>query len=259
MIKYFSLMACFGIISAHTFSQGVVVNSNPTMNDRFSKKTGSMRLSSTIVKIGKIRNNETKSDTLKIFNDGARDLSISPGKVPAHLQITVGTPTLAPKAESWIAIVYDGAKRNDFGFVIDRFELITNDTIQPKKLISVSANILEFFAPMTGDDSANIQKAKWIETTYDYGRIKQGSKITHNFSLTNTGKRDLYVRKTKSSCGCLKTSATTDTIASGATGYITIEFDSYNKEGKDSRKMSVFLNDPEKPEVVLELKGEIEK
>ncbi|CAN5654091.1 hypothetical protein BH11BAC1_BH11BAC1_30330 [soil metagenome] len=150
-------------------------------------------------------------------------------------------------------------QKNDFGFVIDRFELNTNDTVQPKKLISVSANILEFFAPMTGDDSANIQKAKWIETTYDYGRIKQGSKITHNFSLTNSGKRDLYIRKTKSSCGCLKTSATSDTIAAGMTGYITIEFDSYNKEGKDSRKMNVFLNDPEKPEVVLELKGEIEK
>lgn len=112
---------------------------------------------------------------------------------------------------------------------------------------------------MTADDSANMQKARWIETSYDYGRIKQGNKVTHNFSISNDGKRNLYIRKTKSSCGCLKTSATTDTIAPGATGYITIEFDSYNKEGKDSRKMNVFLNDPASPEIILEMKGEIEK
>jgi hypothetical protein len=259
MKKCISILFFLGLVALHSFSQGVIVNSNPTMNDRFSKKTGSMRLSSTILKIGKIRNNESRADTLKIFNDGARDLSISIGKVPSHMQVTLGTGNLSPKAESWIAVVYDAAKRNDYGFVLDRFELLTNDTVQPKKLISVTADILEYFAPMTSEDSAAVQKATWIETTYDYGKIRQGTKVTHNFSVSNAGKRDLYIRKTKSNCGCLKTSATTDTIAPGMSGYITIEFDSYNKEGKDSRKMNVFLNDPSNPEVVLELKGEIEK
>jgi hypothetical protein len=259
MKKYYSILAVLGVLSAHSFSQSVIVNSNPTMNDRFSKKTGSMRLSSTVFKLGKIRNNESRSDTVKIYNDGARDLSIVPGKVPAHMQVSLGTANLAPKSESCVAMTYDAGKKNDYGFVLDRFELITNDTVQPKKLISVTANIIEYFQPMTAGDSAAIQKARWIEMSYDYGKIKQGAKVTHNFSVTNDGKRDLYIRKTKSSCGCLKTSATTDTIAPGTTGYITIEFDSYNKEGKDSRKMNVFLNDPAGPEVVLELRGEIEK
>lgn len=259
MKKSVSFLAILGLLALQGFSQGVIVNSNPTMNDRFSKKTGSMRLSSTTLKIGKIRNNESKADTLRIFNDGARDLTIALGKIPAHMQVVAGSTMLAPKAESWVAVTYDASKRNDYGFVLDRFELLTNDTVQPRKLISVTANILEYFSVMSAEDSANVQKAKWIETSYDYGKIKQGAKITHNFSLTNEGKRDLYIRKTKTNCGCLKTSATTDTIAPGATGYITIEFDSYNKEGKDSRKMNVYLNDPAKPEVVLEVKGEIEK
>lgn len=259
MKKHLSILAFFGVITFQSFSQGVIVNSNPTMNDRFSKKTGSLRMSSTIVKTGRIKSNETRTDTMKIFNDGATNLSISQGKIPLHLRVSLGTQSLAPKAESWIAVTYDASQKNDYGFVLDRIELITNDSIQPKKSISVTANIEEYFPPMSSEDSAVIQKARWIEKSYDYGRIKQGTKITHNFAVVNDGKRDLYIRKTKSSCGCMKTSASTDTIAPGVTGYITIEFDSYNKEGKDSRKMNVYINDPAKPEVVLELKGEIEK
>ena len=255
--KYPVFILLFVALQAH--SQNVIVNSNPTMNDRFSKKTGSMRLSSTIFKMGKIRNNESRTDTVRIFNDGARNLSLSYGKVPSHLKVALGTTDLAPQADSWIAVTYDAALKNDYGFVLDRFEIVTNDTLQPKKLLSVTANILEYFPPMNADDSLNVQKAKWIETSYDYGIIKQGEKITHNFSLANNGKKDLYIRKTKTSCGCLQTSATTDTIAPGATGYITLVFDSYNKEGKDSRKMNVFLNDPSMPEVVLEVKGEVIK
>ncbi len=258
MKKYFSLLALV-FINTFAFTQNVIVTSSPTMNDRFSKKTGSMRFSSTIVKFGKIKNTEFRNDTIRMFNDGASDLSISLGKVPDHLKVSLGSTNLAPKADSWIAVSYDATKRYDYGFVLDRFELITNDTLQPKKLISVTANILEYFPMMPDSDSAYVQKAKWIETSYDYGKIKQGEKITHNFSITNVGKRDLIIRKTKSNCGCLKTSATTDTIAPGVTGYVTIEFDSYNKEGRDSRKMNVYLNDPAKPEVVVELKGEIEK
>ena len=216
-------------------------------------------MSSSIVKIGRIKSNESRTDTMKIFNDGAVDLNISQGKIPGHLRIVLGSQSLAPKAESWIAVTYDAMQKNDYGFVLDRIELITNDSIQPRKSISVTANIEEYFPPMTAEDSAVVQKARWIEKSYDYGKIKQGTKITHNFAVVNDGKRDLYIRKTKSSCGCLKTSASTDTIAPGVTGYITIEFDSYNKEGKDSRKMNVYINDPAKPEIVLELKGEIEK
>jgi len=49
MKKYFFTFAVLGLFNLQSFSQGVVVNSNPTMNDRFSKKAGSLRLSSTVM------------------------------------------------------------------------------------------------------------------------------------------------------------------------------------------------------------------
>ena len=259
MKKYFPLLTLFCIVSYQVSAQKVIVNSNPTMNDRFSKRSGSLRLSTTLLKIGKIKNNVSKTDTVRIYNDGVGSMSLITGKVPSHLTVTIGTALLASKMESWIAVTYNAQAKNDYGFTLDRFEIVTNDSVQAKKTISVSAHIQEYFLPMSGEDSINIQKSTWIEKSHDYGMIQQGTKVSHTFSVTNEGKRDLYIRKTKSNCSCMKVTTSADTIPPGANGLFTIEFDSANKQGKDSRKVNVFLNDPSNPEVILEMKGEIKK
>ena len=259
MNKFFSLLAVLVYASLKVSAQGVIVNSNPTMNDRFSKRSGNLRLSTTLLKIGRIKTNATKSDTIRIYNDGIRNMSLLLGKLPSHLDVHLGTAALAPKTESWIAITYNASLKNDFGFVIDRIEVVTNDSVQPKKIISVSANIQEYFSPLSAEDSLTIQKAIWSVTSYDYGKIKQGAKPSFVFAITNEGKRDVIIRKIKSNCTCMKVSASKDTIPPGGNSQVSLEFDSANKLGKDSRKVNVFLNDPARPEVVLEMKGEIEK
>jgi len=259
MRKYLSVLLalCFG--SLQGISQQVIVNSNPTMNDRFSKKLGSLRLSTTMLKIGTVKNNASKSDTVRIYNPGKRSMSLALGKIPAHMEVVTGTAELGAGKESWIAVTYHAMKKNDYGYVIDRFDLLTNDSVQAVKTISVSAHIQEYFSPMTSDDSMNVQKSKWTETVHDYGSIKEGTKVSHSFNVRNEGKRDLVIRKTRSNCSCMKANTVSDTIAPGDSAMIKVEFDSASKEGKDSRKMHVFLNDPARPEVVLEMKGVIGK
>ena len=259
MTNKINLLYFLVLVSIHSFSQGVIVNSNPTFTDRFPKKSGNLRLSSTLLKFGNTWNNEVKSDTIRIFNEGTKVMNINPGKIPAHLHVTLGTDHLPAETESWLAVSYDGAKRNDYGFVLDRFDLHTSDAAQPKKWFSVSARLHESFPPMSAGDSASAVHAKWAETTFDYGTVQQSQKITHRFTFINEGKQALYIRKTKSGCSCLKTIAVTDTIAPGDTGSITLEFDTAGKTGKDSARMVVYLNDPFNPEVVLVMIGEIEK
>ena len=45
----------------------------------------------------------------------------------------------------------------------------------------------------------------------------------------------------------------------GETGIVHVEFDSFGKEGKDSRTINVFLNDPVMAEVKLEVSGVVMK
>lgn len=258
MRKAFMLLLTGGLC-LKCFSQSVIVSSQPTLNDRFSKRMGNLRLSSTIFKMGRIKNNAAASDTVRILNDGQKEMTLSFRKVPAFITVTPGTTILLPKSESWIAISYDVTKKHDFGFVLDRFELVTNDTLQPVKPMSVTANIQEFFPVMNAADSAETQKGLWTETVYDYGKVKQGSKVTRVFTLTNEGRRVLNVHRIRSACSCVTSTISADTIAPGAAVSITLTFDTTGKEGMDSRRITVYLNDPFKPEVILELKGQIEK
>lgn len=257
MKKYLSLILLLPWMTL--FSQHVIVKPDPTIADRFSKKIGNLRLSTSIVRIGKIRNNESRADTIRIFNDGSSAMNLALAKLPDHLRISLGTAKLASKSESWIALWYDARKKKDYGYVFDRFELITSDTLQYVKFISVSAQIEEYFPVLSAEDSASVQKAKWLETSHHYGKINKGDTVTHDFRLTNEGSRNLIVRKATAGCACLKTIVAVDTIAPGATGTIKVVFDTSNQEGKDTRRVYVILNDPFKPETILELTGEIGK
>jgi hypothetical protein len=63
-------------------------------------------------------------------------------------------------------------------------------------------------------------------TVHEFGTLKKGSPITHNFKYTNTGKEPLILYHCKAGCGCTSTKCTKDPIRPGATGFIEVHYDS---------------------------------
>ncbi len=260
MIKRYFLLLLMAVLMNHmAMSQGTIVSADGTLKDRFSKKIGNLMFSSTVLKLGRVKNNVIKADTIRIYNAGSNALSLSLGKIPAHMTANLQSETLASKSATLIAVTFDAAKKNDYGFVLDRFELSTNDADQPKKILSVTATIEESFAMMTADDSAQAAKARWSESGFDYGQIKQGDKVSHQFVVYNDGKKDLLIHKAKTTCSCLKTTISKTTVVVGDSSIVKVDFDSFGKEGKDSRKLDVYLNDYLRPDVTIEIKGEVSK
>lgn len=262
MVKKFLLFFLITMLVAlceDSFAQKTIISSEGTLHDKFSKKLGSLMFSASALKMGRIKNNVSKTDTIKFFNAGNKTLNLSLGKIPSHLSVKLKSPTIEANTESWIEVAYDAAKKNDYGFVLDRFELITNDSVQPKKVLTVTATLEEYFPVMTAEDSTLAPVAHWSETVFDYGKIKQGDKVTHEFVVHNNGKKDLIIHKSKTSCVCLKTTISKNTVAAGDSSMVKVEFDSFGKEGKDSRKLDVYLNDYQKSAVTIEMKGEVYK
>lgn len=258
--KFFILSFVFVFKILFVSAQSQVVASNPTLQDKYAKKSGSLRFSSSTLNLGRIANNVIRKDTIRIFNSASRPVTMTlGGKSPEHLQLDLSTASLEPGREGWLAISFDAAAKKDYGFVMDRISLITNDSIQPTKFLNLTATIYQFFPPMSTEDSAMVQKARVPELSFNYGGIRQGEKRSHDFVIYNDGKKDLLIYKAKSSCGCIHTALSKTTIAPGDSALVKIEFDSFGKEGKDSRSISVYLNDPAMPEIKLEMAGEIFK
>jgi len=108
------------------------------------------------------------------------------------------------------------------------------------------------------DLSAARPKLSIPELTYDYGTIEQGAHVKHDFVLKNDGNMDLTIQRMVPGCGCTAVSTNNNTVPAGATGAITVEFDSSGFEGEKYKPVTVYTNDPDKSSFTLALKGNIE-
>ena len=110
----------------------------------------------------------------------------------------------------------------------------------------------------SGDTVAFIGPRMHVDKpVFDFGRVEQGEKVTHEFRFTNQGNRDLRVQSVKTSCGCTAAVIAADTIPPGTEGTIQATFDTKQFAGRKAKDIRVHTNDPLSPVTTLTLRGEI--
>ncbi|MEZ5029990.1 MAG: DUF1573 domain-containing protein [Saprospiraceae bacterium] len=92
---------------------------------------------------------------------------------------------------------------------------------------------------------------------YDFGKVKSGVSVTHEYQFTNTGQEDLIIANAKGSCGCTVPQWPKEPIAPGKTGIIKVVFDSKGKSGPQSKRVTITAN-TNPPQTFLTIKGEVE-
>ena len=94
------------------------------------------------------------------------------------------------------------------------------------------------------------------DETLDFGQIVEGEKVDLEFSLKNSGTGDLIISKINASCGCTQIEYPKDIIKISDTFKIKITFDSEDRLGKQTKKITIVSNAT--PNVkVLTIKGTI--
>ena len=61
---------------------------------------------------------------------------------------------------------------------------------------------------------------------WDFGRIKQGEVVNHDFTFKNTGKGILNIKDVRTSCGCTASEAGKKVLAAGESTSIKVKFNS---------------------------------
>lgn len=79
-------------------------------------------------------------------------------------------------------------------------------------------------------------------TTYDFGEVVQGEKLTYSFKFKNTGKSNLIIYSSEATCGCTTSTPPKAPIRPGEEGEITVTFDSKSQNGKVSKRILVAAN-----------------
>jgi hypothetical protein len=95
---------------------------------------------------------------------------------------------------------------------------------------------------------------KWEATEFEFGPIKKGVPVIHEFSFTNSGDIALIISSVQASCGCTVTSYTKDPIQPDGTGYVKATYNAAHS-GKFNKTITVNANTDNA--VTLTIKGEV--
>jgi uncharacterized cupredoxin-like copper-binding protein len=161
--------------------------------------------------------------------------------------------------EGIVVFRFKAEEKKDWGFTYDRFTIHTNDPERPDKTFSVMGDIYDDFASWTPEQMKNAPKVQTSEEKYNFGTVTEGENVEHTFTVTNAGKSKLYIRKTKTTCGCTVGKPEKDELEPGESTAIKATFRTHGKAGGQSRPIDIITNDPEHPKVTVTLEGHVVK
>jgi hypothetical protein len=93
---------------------------------------------------------------------------------------------------------------------------------------------------------------------WNFGMVKQHTKITHSFIISNIGQKPLIIKRLRSTCGCTAALTTKERIEPGESGKINVTFSPGYRKGRVTKYVYVESNDPDEPLVKLTVTGIVE-
>jgi hypothetical protein len=123
-------------------------------------------------------------------------------------------------------------------------------------LLAIQAQEIVEPAPVPLEAPGPLAEMQFLETTYDFGLVDEGTKVIHVYTFTNTSDEVLVLQDAKGSCGCTVPQWPKGPIAPGETASLTVEFNSKNKQGKRNQKVTITAN-TSPPQTFLYLTGEV--
>ena len=100
--------------------------------------------------------------------------------------------------------------------------------------------------PMTASEQTTsnekLPQITFAEESFDFGKIKQGDVVDHQFKFKNTGKSDLIITSASGSCGCTVPDWPKNPIPPGEEGKIDVQFNSAGKSGMQRVTVTLVAN-----------------
>ena len=108
-----------------------------------------------------------------------------------------------------------------------------------------------------GAAETNGPKIEFASPIYDFGKVKQGEVIRHDFVFKNAGNAVLEIAAVQPGCGCTTAGNWDKRLEPGQAGVIPLQLNSTGFSGTVHKSATVTSNDPRQPTINLQLKGDV--
>lgn len=237
-----------------TFS-ATVIERPRNWQDTFSHNSGSLYFESATIPFGNLTTRQSDTTNyVRIYNPGAKAITFNEFKSAVPYVSAVKMPfTVQPGERAKFYVRYDASKVTDYGLVYSTFRIMTTDEKVPEKSVGVYADV----KPYVGQATATSPQLFAPKLSHDFGVVRQGDDVKTEFTITNKGKEELKIFKIKSSCGCTVGSADKLSLKPGESTQIKVTYSSKGMMGDESRNVTIYSNDPVRPEQTLTIKAQV--
>lgn len=239
------------------YIQGNVTPKPRSLAETLPTKIGNMKIRTRTFNLGHMTNNNTSSKSFDVYNDGDQPFSIVNVDAPDFVTVSFIPESIQPKGSGKIVVTYDPAKKSELGYVRDKLTVTTNEADMPVKKLNVIATIKEYFPPMSPEELAQAPQMRFEKTVIEFGSVSAGEPVSGEFTFTNNGKKPLNIREVKTNCDCTKSKLSGNDIAPGATGRISVTFNTDGRKGVQHQQVTVFSNDPKRSMQMIALRGTV--
>ncbi len=241
--------------------KGEVIPHEKTIEELYTFKVGDVRFESNHLAFTNVKKTEKKIRVMQVINTSDAPVKVEFEGLPAHLSLKANPETLKPGQKGLVEGTYDATKNQTWGNVSDMVKVKLNGVTQENLYYYVSANLVEDFSSLTKADLENAPVFKVASTTVDLGKIKGSTQNEVEFKFTNAGKNDLVIRYIRSTCGCTAVQQGNQGVGikPGESSSIKAVFSSGTYNGKVTKAIYVYTNDPKNSEVVLMLTADVEQ
>lgn len=97
------------------------------------------------------------------------------------------------------------------------------------------------------------------DPVFDFGVIREGYVVEHEFSVENRGEVDLEIKRVLPACGCSFANLSSNVVRPGSSLLIKTSFDSTGFAGNETKTFRVYTNDPTMPSLILTMQGDVRR
>ncbi len=258
--KVIEIFANYNVIMSKLLHiQGIILEPETVdLTKHYPGQFGYLRQSKNTIGFGYVTNTKSYTDYVTFVNEYNLPLKFTGVQfLPKYATYSLTNEVLQPGDTAHLSITIDASKVDDFGLINDKIVLKTNDRSFPLKAVKLAFFIQEDFSDLSKKELKLAPKLVISKRLFEFGTLKEGSKISQILEVGNSGKSPLIIYKIETKCGCTALNLAEEPIQPGETRKAKITFDTIFINGQTEKEIILFTNDPKNHIIKLLVTAEV--
>lgn len=249
--------------TANLLIRGVVIGSPTTLATRYPTAVGNARLGNTMTPFGQAVKGRVLSGAINVYNAGDHPIKPAVDKLPPYVHAIFRPEVIGVGEQGIVSLTAYTDQCPDYGVITDSFLLIPDSENAPSKHAKIATTVIvtEDFTNLTPEQRA-VAPVLAIDTpTVDFGHLTPGKGTESlTFTISNTGKRELIVRRIYTADPAVDIKLSKTKIAPGKSAKVKVIVDRSKLLAPNplNARITILANSPTTTSTIVRVVGEVD-